>query len=168
MPTILDAYQKAREILTELEITRIPVSVGKVAKRLGLIIEYTPLDDELSGMAFIKDEQRLIWVNSLHHLNRQRFSIAHEIGHHVLHSDDLRVGVHVDKGILRRDTVSSEGTVDVEMHANAFASELLMPSSEISKALGNDFDLDDSNKVEQLSKKFKVSTAAMQYRLMRL
>lgn len=166
--TVHDAYEKAREVLAGLGVSRIPISVSKVAKGLGLIVEYTPLDDELSGMAFTKDGQNFILVNSLHHTNRQRFSIAHEIGHHMLHAEQLAAGVHVDKGILRRDAVSSEGTLEVEKEANAFASELLMPSSEISAALGNDFDLDDSDKVEKLARKFQVSMAAMQFRLMRL
>lgn len=166
--TIATAHRSAIELLESLNIKRVPVSLPKIARSLNIYIEYAPLDDELSGMAFIKDGEKLIWINSLHHPNRQRFTIGHEIGHHVLHSKALLNGVHVDKGILRRDTISSEGSEKIEIQANAFASELLMPSTAISEALGQDFDLDDSNKVEQLAKQFKVSIAAMQYRLMRL
>ena len=117
-------------------------------------------------MALIKDEQRLIWINSLHHPNRQRFTLAHEIGHHVLHEEILREGVHVDKGILRRDTVSSTGTETKEIQANAFASQLLMPNAEITR-LSQDLDLDDEESIKSLAKKFRVSVAAIQYRLVR-
>lgn len=164
----IDPHQSARDLLEAAGVTRTPVSLPKIARNRNISIEYAPLDDELSGMAFIKDDEKLILINSLHHPNRQRFTIGHEIGHHVLHTEALLNGVHVDKGILRRDTISSEGSEEIEIQANAFASELLMPSSAISEALGHDFDLDDSKKVEQLAKQFKVSLAAMQYRLMRL
>jgi len=164
---VMNAYSSAREILDTIGISRMPVSLPKIARNLNINIEYAPLDDELSGMAFVRDGEKHILTNSLHHPNRQRFTIAHEIGHHVLHAKELLAGVHVDKGILRRDTISSEGSDRMEIEANAFASELLMPTAAVSEALGQDFDLDDSKKVEQLAKRFKVSNAAMQHRLMR-
>lgn len=161
------ARQSAIDLLKRFEVRRIPVPLPRLARGLGLIVEYTPLDDELSGMALIKDDKQLIWINALHHPNRQRFTLAHEIGHHLLHKNAINESVHVDKGILRRDTVSASGTEKLEIEANAFASELLMPTSEITKALDDEFDLDDHDKLESLAKKFKVSVAAMQIRLIR-
>ncbi len=162
------ARRKARSLLKELSITRIPTPLPRIARALDLIIEYTPLDMESSGMALVKEGRRLVWVNALLHPNRQRFTLAHEIGHHVMHDKVLEQGVHVDKGILRRDVLSAKGTDELELQANAFASELLMPAEEIDRALEADFDLDDRSAVEGLAQKFKVSLAAMQYRLMRV
>ena len=163
---ISKARDEAELLLSRLDMKRIPTGLPKVARKLDIIVEYTPLDRELSGMAMIKDEQKLVWINSLHHPNRQRFTLAHEIGHHVLHEDILREGVHVDKGILRRDTVSSAGTEVKEIQANAFASQLLMPKAEITR-LSQDLDLDDEESIKSLAKKFRVSVAAIQYRLVR-
>ena len=163
-----EIYQKAQDLLSDLKIARVPTPLPRVARSLGISIEYAPLDEELSGMAFIKDGIKKIWVNSLHHPNRQRFTIAHEIAHHCLHAEHLESSVHVDKGILRRDTVSQTGTESFEVEANAFASELLVPKSQLSDFLSDDFDLDDETKVATLAKKFMISNAAMQFRLMRI
>ena len=38
-----------------------------------------------------------IVVNSLHHANRQRFTLAHELGHFELHMTEFGSAVHVDK-----------------------------------------------------------------------
>lgn len=164
--SILAARDAAESLLTHLEIKRVPTGLPRITKKLNISVEYTPLDRELSGMAMIKEGQKLVWINSLHHPNRQRFTLAHEIGHHVLHQDILEKGVHVDKGTLRRDTISSTGTNIQEIEANAFASQLLMPKSEIDR-LSQDFDLDDEESIIVLAKKFRVSVAAIQHRLVR-
>ena len=119
-------------------------------------------------MAVIKDGEAIIGVNSLHHPNRQRFTIAHEIGHLVLHRDLLLEGVHVDKEFkLNRNEDSSTGTNLQEVEANQFASELLMPERLIEEALqGKGVDIDDEDGlVTELAKKFRVSTGAMKLRL---
>ena len=68
----------------------------------------------------------MIGVNEDHHSNRQRFSIAHEIAHFVLHHGDT----YIDKGyrVHFRDLESGSGTKREEMEANAFAAALLMPA----------------------------------------
>ena len=167
MSRLENAYATARSILAENGLTRVPISLPRLAKKLAISVEYVSLDRELSGMALVDGGVKRVLVNALHAPNRQRFTIAHEIGHHLLHADELEKGVHVDKGILRRDKVSAQGTDRLEVEANAFASELLMPESAIENALGDDFDLDDQTVLEALAKRFKVSVSALQYRLMR-
>lgn len=167
MTTAEQARSRARDLLSRMEVKRVPTPLPKIARALKIEVEYTPLDDELSGMAFIKDGRRFAWINALHHPNRQRFSLAHEIAHHILHEDLLKQGVHVDKGILRRDKLSSQGTDDLEVQANAFASEFLMPTDHVEAALPPNFDLDNIEHINQLADRFRVSLAAMQYRLMR-
>src|SRR6185312_11744791 len=100
-----------------------------IIKARGIVLQYAPLDEDLSGMAYVKDGVGIIGLNALHHPNRQRFSAAHELAHHELHADILSRAVHVDKGfqVLLRDDVSSLGIEPREIEANAFASELLMP-----------------------------------------
>ena len=60
---------------------RYPVRIERIAKVHGIRIRYEPLDDELSGMIFFKDNQAVIGVNAHHNPNRQRYTIAHELGH---------------------------------------------------------------------------------------
>jgi Zn-dependent peptidase ImmA (M78 family) len=108
-------------------------------------------------------------VNALHAPTRKRFTLAHELGHVILHRDVLETsGVHVDKGILRRDNLASEGTDDREIEANNFAAELLMPEPLLKAALeGRNLDLEDDEAVQALAKRFNVSATALQYRIQR-
>lgn len=146
----------------------LPVPVDQIARMAGIRIESISLDDNLSGMSFVKDGVAVIVVNSNHHLNRRRFTIAHELGHHILHRDYLTNNVHVDKlvQVLPRNKFSSEGTDTREIDANSFAAELLMPESELAR-WGN-VDINDDVRVQALAKKLKVSVAALTYRLINL
>ena len=163
-----NAREVARTVLREFGVKAAPVPVERIIKARNVILQYAPLDDDLSGMAFIKDGVGIIGVNALHHPNRQRFTAAHELGHHVLHAPDIQKAVHVDKGfrVLMRDSVSSQGIDPLEVEANAFASELLMPQDLLASALdASGLDMDDDAGIEALAKKFRVSTSAMRFRL---
>ena len=162
------AIAAAVKVLEEHNIKRTPVPIERIIKSRNIILDYAPLDEDLSGMAYIQDGVSIIGVNALHHPNRQRFSAAHELAHHILHEDKLHGQVHVSKGLraLRRDTVSSQGTDPLEIQANAFASALLMPEELLLEACDESgLDLDDEVNVERLAKKFRVSVSAMKYRL---
>lgn len=164
-----EAREQARRVLREYggDLTA-PIPVEKIIKKRDIRIQFSPLDQELSGMALIKDGVSIIGVNALHHPNRQRFTMAHELGHHVMHRDQIDGTVHIDKGfaILLRDTLASQGTDRMEIQSNAFASELLMPKSLLETFLDlNRFDLDDVDHLQTIAKRFKVSLSALQYRL---
>jgi len=142
--------------------------VERIAKALGAQVRFSPFDAELSGMVYIKDGVPIIGVNSLHHSNRQRFTIAHELGHLELHRQMITSNVHVDKKFpaLMRDPKSATGTEQIEIEANQFAAELLMPIALIEQALaGKQFDIDDDGPIEELAKKFRVSKQALEYRI---
>ena len=162
-------------ILDRFAIKSAPVAVDKVAKGLGAQLRYSPLDEELSGMIYIHDETPIIGVNARHHPNRQRFTIAHEIGHLVLHRDLIAGKVHVDKQFpvefagLNRDSKSTAGTESVEVQANQFASQLLMPTAFLTTALASKpFDIDDESPLNELAKKFRVSRQALEFRIRNL
>ncbi len=162
------ARSKAEQLLARLSISTGPVPVEKIAKALGAQIRFSPLDDELSGMIYIKDNVPIIGVNSLHHPNRQRFTIAHEIGHLELHKAMISKEVHVDKSfpVLMRDDKAAAGTDEVEVQANQFAAALLIPTACLDEALaGKPFDIDDEKPLDDLAKKFKVSKQTLQYRI---
>lgn len=166
--TVEQAREKARAVLADFGVKSAPVPIERIIKARNIALQYAPLDEALSGMAYIKDGVGIIGVNALHHPNRQRFSAAHELAHHELHAPLIEKAVHVDSGlrVLFRDEVSAQGTDDVEIQANAFAAELLMPRDLLRGALdGGGIDMDDDNAVEALARKFRVSASAMRYRL---
>lgn len=159
------AEKAAQKLLRAFPLDDPRVPVRSIARANGCTLKLTPLDDDLSGMAFIKDSTRAIVVNSNHHPNRQRFTIAHELAHHQLHIPLLERGVHVDKAIFRRDQNSATGTVQYEIEANHFAAELLMPRKIIKKMIPRDFDLQDDIALSNLASRLGVSVAALGYRI---
>jgi Zn-dependent peptidase ImmA (M78 family) len=164
---------RANKLLATVGIQGIPVPVDRIAKALGARVRYSPLDEELSGFVYIKDGVPIIGVNSMHHPNRQRFTIAHEIAHLQLHRQFITNAVHVDKqfaeSILKRDTSSATGTERREVEANQFAAALLMPSDILDQLLEDSpIDVEDDSSIEQWAKQFVVSKAALQYRIRNL
>lgn len=162
------AREAARAILRDFGVKGVPVPIERIIKARNIVLQYAPLEEDLSGMAYIKDGVGIIGVNALHHPNRQRFSAAHELAHHELHAEVIQKAVHVDKGfrVLLRDDVSSQGIDPLEIDANAFAAELLMPREFLKSALdAGGLDLEDDAGIEVLARKFRVSASAMRYRL---
>lgn len=163
-----DPIERAQAVLAQFAIKSPPTPVERIAKLLGAQVRFAPFDNELSGMIYIKDGLPIIGVNALHHPNRQRFTIAHEIAHLDLHKEMITTTIHVDKDFpaLMRDSQSATGMETIEIEANQFAAALLMPRSMIEQALvGCQFDIDDEGPLEQLAKKFRVSKQALDYRI---
>jgi Zn-dependent peptidase ImmA (M78 family) len=103
-------------------------------------------------------------VNSSHHSNRQRFTVAHELGHLRYHEGEI----HVDRKlqINRRDAISSLAIDPDEIEANRFAAELLMPFRLISVDLmTRELDVEDDDQIRELAKKYQVSAQAMTHRI---
>ena len=154
--------------LEQHKVTTPPVPIDRIVKALGIQLRFSPLDDELSGMIYIRKEVPIIGVNSLHHPNRQRFTLAHECGHLILHKEEITKEVHVDKTfpMLMRDPVSAMGINEMEMEANLFAAELLMPAALIRDETESDLiDIDEEAAIDALARRFKVSQSAMRFRL---
>jgi len=155
----LDMFWNDRERAVDLE---------RLAEAMEIVLVENDLGLEISGMAFIDEGRRYVCYNEDHHPNRQRFTIAHEIGHHILHSDILEEGAHVDGSILRRDSMSSKGTMNVEIEANAFASELLLPIWLMREKIPVHMELGDDTKLKILADDLEVSTAALNFRIARM
>lgn len=139
----------------------LPVNVELIACSLGYEIKMLNpfiLDQQgLSGMASIEDGRKVIYVSRSDHPNRQRFTIAHEIGHHYLG--------HTNEGFPQfRDNPNNYSTgfiSPVEREANEFAAEMLMPEEAI-LALVERRGITDTTRLASI---FDVSESAMYWRL---
>lgn len=120
-------------------------------------LEYTDMDSTLSGSLSKQDNIWLIRINKVHSRARQRFSIAHELGHFVYHKDDEKE--FVDTTFFRGLTSDN-----LEYTANKFASELLMPEEQVRQLI----DKENVRSVADLASRFGVSSAAMLYRVKEL
>jgi Zn-dependent peptidase ImmA (M78 family) len=162
-----DPRARAAEVLKEAGVTTKPVPVDAIAQQKGITLRYMPLDDSLSGMIFMQNGVPTVVVNSLHHANRRRFSVAHELGHFELHMAAIGSDVHVDKRFLARDANSSTGFDAKEVDANRFAAELLVPRTMLIEALqGRIVDLEaDDELLGELAEAFGVSKQMMAIRV---
>ena len=168
-PDTSHAREEARRILREAGVRSAPIPIERIIRSTGIVLQHAPLADELSGMAVIKQGVAIIGVNALHHPNRQRFTLAHEFGHHSLHADILSAEVHVDRKfpMLMRDQLTSQGVDWREIEANAFASELLIPQFLLEGVIdAGGIDLDDDEKIESIARRFRVSSSMVRFRLM--
>jgi len=158
--------ERVEKLLLRFDVRRPPVPVDKLAKKLGLLLAPLPADDEISGAIIRKDGQVVIAVNPAHHINRQRFTIAHELGHYFLHEG---METHVDQNfrVAWRNAESSKAIDWNEIQANRFAAELLMPTSFMLKDLDS-LESVDRHAVALLATKYAVSPGAMKIRLSQL
>src|SRR5258705_12017430 len=102
--------QRAEKLLIESKSFSIPVKVKECAKHLGIILKSAELDADVSGFLLLKDDNTVhIGYNKSNPSNRIRFTIAHEIGHFILHAKDSRLFVDKQDKRLYRDGKSSTG-----------------------------------------------------------
>jgi Zn-dependent peptidase ImmA (M78 family) len=160
--------EAAQRLLTQFNIRTHPVPVEQIAQKLGAKVTYQPFDhrDNLYGVLFKENGKITIAVNSKDPRTRQRFTIAHECGHLALkHRGDI----FVDQSIrLNRDGGSGMAIDSMEIEANGFAAELLMPRAwvlaEFNKRIAGG-GVRPNSLIKDLASAFDVSDKAMEYRL---
>lgn len=154
-------------ILNKLNITSYKdIDVEKIAAFLSVDVKPEDLDTEISGLFVIKDENAYIRYNTNEIKARQRFTIAHELGHFVLHRNSKPLFVDKSEGVMYRNFDSSTGEIKKEREANSFAASLLMPKKYILSALKKESSHEDV--ISYLANEFEVSEKAMSFRLANL
>lgn len=146
---IIKLADNAREKVKQLY----PIDPILIAKAYGLEVLTTRLPRDISGQIYYK--QKKIFIESTDYITRQVFSIAHELGHFLLHNDGT---LHISK----RDSIASYGIDIKEIEANFFSANLLMPHNEVIRLISNNFNIDS------LACYFGVSAIAMENRLNKL
>jgi Zn-dependent peptidase ImmA (M78 family) len=154
---------KAQEILKKLNISSVPIPIEDVAGGFNILIQKAP-SDKFSGLLFKKagSEGAYIAINNKESVVRQRFTIAHELGHFFLHPQK-------NTFIEFRGTTQNLVKNSKEMEANRFAAAILMPAEFLLKdieSFASNGILPES--ITFLSSRYNVSEEAMKYRLMNL
>ena len=133
---------KADSFREKCKISRYGImDLFKECERCGYKLIRYPLGDNADlGFAAKKDEDIIIFTNSSNRLSREIFTLAHEIGHVVLHFGDG--SSFIDDNI----TIAGKSTDEKEQEANYFAACLLMPADDVSRFL--DLEVSSDEKVE--------------------
>jgi Zn-dependent peptidase ImmA (M78 family) len=160
----------AEDLLTKHRVISAPVEVENIARAEGIVVARNKLEPSVSGLLLRDGASSLITVNNSHHPKRQRFTVAHELGHFILHPGKPYL-VDSTVRVNFRDDLASMATNREEIDANTFAAALLMPETLVRDAIGELRQaqlVDAARVVERLAAQFDVSTEAMGYRLINL
>lgn len=147
----LTAVSRARQLLTRLNIRSFPVDVLAIAADRGFKIhESNKLAKGEAGSTFVKNGSKIILLNSSDHPYRRRFTVLHEIAHHVL---DLP-SVHGEK-LGSTELERYKGRPKEEVLCDIFAAECLVPWQLI-QSLTDELDFTAAT-VRNLSDRFEAS-----------
>jgi len=157
MTTLSGNREKAMSLLKMAGIKKPPVDVNKIAKVLGFTIIPFDYPDKFSGEIVIEGKVKAIGVNKNQSETRQRFTIAHEIGHYINgHTYFDKTGnVYKDECFDYNNPIHQQ-----EKEANSFATELLVPKDFLKRDLDT-FGLD----IAKLTELYNVSEQMMWIRL---
>jgi Zn-dependent peptidase ImmA (M78 family) len=139
------------------------VDVVKIANDLDISVFTTQGDDDFNArIVYDRDVNKFkLYVNENHNVERQRFSVAHELAHFILHKAELR-----ELGKLNR-----EGDSVIEEQADKLAAEILIPKELVSRFFsseGLDSDILNKKMVLSVANKFRVSKSMAVVRLREL
>ena len=109
-----DIRKKADQIRRNMRISNYGImNLYKECESVGWKVIRYPLGENADlGFAMKKDKDIIIFTNSSSRLSREIFTLAHEIGHAVLHMD--KMNSFIDNGL----TLSDHNTDEREQEAN--------------------------------------------------
>jgi Zn-dependent peptidase ImmA (M78 family) len=145
--------REARRCFGIDDVSPVPCVLTLVEQQARLPVIVGALPDGLAGALWRNGVGSIVWVNGAQVVPRQRFTVAHELGH-------VRCG-HEDMPADTHETISGQTGDPREVQANAFAAELLAPRRGVEKLVGRDPTLED---VVRLAAHFGISAAAGLYR----
>ena len=170
MTTNYKNYQQARDaawqLLIDCGISSLPVSVSGICRRLGhplysysnaaKAIERLGLSEQCKrsdGFTLCQEDKCYILYNDAQPTGRQRFTVAHELGHVVLS--------HVGEGTYTvRNREPSPSDDPAEVQANQFAARILAPAC-VLHVMG-------ITKAKEISRVCGISLQAAEFRAARL
>lgn len=157
----------AKDVLNRSNMQDIPADPLAIANSKHIkvyAIDFNIYDGDRVSGAISKNEdgEVVIYVNENDTYERQRFTIAHELGHFFLHIEDKpyeKIDMYRAMNYLTND--------EQEIEANNFAAALLMDKEKVSKkyVIAKQFGMSDRECISYLANLFEVSKQAMEYRM---
>lgn len=150
------AVREAKRILDEFGFSAPPIDPVTIARELGVKVSFVSFPKHPNVSGFYDAQDDAIYIAKGEYPKRQTFTIAHELGHRLLHrewaaSNDYRVMLR-DQSLMVLD--------EKEQEANAFAAHLLVPRDMLDEYR-------HVASIEELSRLFVVSMPVIRNRLRR-
>lgn len=154
-----------RQVLRDFSCS-LGADILDLAGKLGVDVEFRDLPlDEFGFLEEFADvvggAKFRVVVNSALSPATQKFTVAHELGHFVLHRGSSDLNFRLARRHRERDKYEySDAERPEEFEADAFATNLLMPAHLVRKAVASGVDT-----IKSLSLRFGVSERAMERRV---
>lgn len=151
--------KRATQLVNDAKCTDFPIRINQIVQylktemKVNIHFRMMEMNKRYSGQYIRIDNEVGIICNKIHHQNRQRFTIAHELGHFVL-NHGFKVNEHLEVENFKTKS-------PIEREANIFAAELLMPKQKLLSYL-------KEHKVKNpndLAVVFEVSSEAMWFKI---
>ena len=143
-------------------MNELPVKVGALARELGISVKVSTLKPGISGhIRREEDGEYVIRINRHESRERQRFTLAHEIAHFLLHRDEIERLGGIEDNVLYRSGASEQK----EYEANRLAADLIMPRKIVQAKLAQVGHPASEEVIDHMANLFEVSKAAMEIRL---
>jgi len=149
----------AQELIVAAGQKRPPIPVEKIARKCGVRVLEWDFGEEVSGLLLDLDSGPVIGFNRYQSRGRQRFTVAHELGHFLLSHHE---SFHIDLASSTAHGEVANYSWRDERSANDFAAELLMPTGLVIAAAH------EHPSAQSLAEEFDVSREAMGFRLINL
>jgi hypothetical protein len=166
MPRNVSESLQWRQLTREMRLAianfqrRAPVDLVGLAQHLGLTVRAATLPPGRSGeIRPAGTGGFIIKVNRHDPIGRQRFTVAHEIAHFLLHRNLIGAGIE-DDALYR-----SNQTDQIEAEANRLAADIVMPTGLVLDAIRVAETLGVVDIQTELASQFQVSPAAMGIKL---
>ncbi len=146
----------------------VPVNIEAAIKSLGISLQKNAnLTPGIAGHIKRTDHDSYEIASTQHdHYFRQRFTLAHELGHYVLHRSLIGVGIDDDTKYRSTELGEFYNTSIEDVHerqANSFAANVLMPEQKVRDAVH-----EGRRTLKDVAREFQVSPSAMRWRLKNL
>jgi Zn-dependent peptidase ImmA (M78 family) len=160
------SIKKAVDSIVQSDDYNPHVIFDDLLRRLSVKLVEAVFEQDFWGASLLQNDKKVIIINtrvSKHEL-RKRFTIAHELGHLILHENRVLNFSATGRSILFRDAKSSRGVDDLEIEANHFAACLLMPEENMEDDLAQLGSITE-DAIDTLAGKYQVSIPAVVTRL---
>ena len=153
-PDYRRAKGEAIHLLQQFGLEKPPVNPMEIAQHLGVKVSFVEFEKKLNNISGFYDfEEDTIFVNMDEYPLRKTFTIAHELGHRILHAEWAKSS---DYKVLMRGDVPTDDPKEAE--ANTFAANLLVPRFMLNKYW-------EEYSATQLSELFVVSVPVIRNRI---
>lgn len=143
-----------------------PFKIVEFINELGIIVTKAQMPSYISGAIRKEKDVYRIYINDSHASTRLRFTLAHELGHYFCDRDYLNSNEIIDlskserdKTLFRKDIFDESPEMrEMDINANRFAAELLMPEDEFMDQWIRE------TPIQKIAEFFKVSETAVMIR----